>query len=269
VRDLWDFELRVFSQWGEDGILTYLCDQLEIAKPRILEFGAGDFTECNSRFLAESRNASVYAVDARPEILSALHNVELRWRNSVWMIRDYVTPVTAPSLFQDAENRMGQVDILSIDLDGNDYWVLKSLELNSVKIAVAEYNPVFGHKRPVTIPRSDSFKREEAHYSFLYYGASLPAMILLFENQGFTFVGTNRAGNNAFFLHSSLADRCGIPLPSKSCLERYTDWRVRESRNQVGELDYLSGDDRRVLIGSLPVVDLDTGRLISVNEATA
>ena len=51
-RDLWDAEIKVYSQWGEDGIIDFLCEKLNISKPKVLEVGSGNFSECNSRFLA-------------------------------------------------------------------------------------------------------------------------------------------------------------------------------------------------------------------------
>jgi hypothetical protein len=62
-KDLWDAEVKVYSQWGEDGILDYICEAIGISKPNVIEIGAGNFIECNSRFLAESRNANIIAVD--------------------------------------------------------------------------------------------------------------------------------------------------------------------------------------------------------------
>ena len=82
VKNLWDAEVKVYSQWGEDGILDYICELIELAKPRVLEIGAGNFLECNSRFIAEFRNASVVAVDARADLLNApLHS--LKWKNHI------------------------------------------------------------------------------------------------------------------------------------------------------------------------------------------
>lgn len=76
-KNLWDAEVRVFSQWGEDGILNYLFDIAGIVKPRIIEFGAGNFTECNSRFAAEYRNASIYAVDIRGDLIATSRSLEI------------------------------------------------------------------------------------------------------------------------------------------------------------------------------------------------
>jgi hypothetical protein len=94
---------------------------------------------------------------------------------------------------------MGVVDILSIDINGNDYWVLKELSLEGISIIVVEYNPIFGDIASCTVPRNDIFNRTSEHSSNLYWGASLTAFIELLAIKKFTFVGTNRVGNNAFF----------------------------------------------------------------------
>ena len=70
IQFLHEAEVKIFSQWGEDGIIDYLLHILKISKPRILEIGVGDFTECNSRFAAEFMNASVYMVDIKSQIKS-------------------------------------------------------------------------------------------------------------------------------------------------------------------------------------------------------
>jgi hypothetical protein len=82
-RNLWDAEVQVFSQWGEDGIIDFLCDCMGLAKPRALEFGAGNFLECNTRFLAEHRHASVVAVDARKDLTAAMKALPLYWQTTI------------------------------------------------------------------------------------------------------------------------------------------------------------------------------------------
>jgi hypothetical protein len=94
-RYLWDAEVRVFSQWGEDGILDYLFDITDISKPRILEFGAGNFTECNSRFAAEFRNASAYLVDMRDDLVENAKQLDVYWRNAIFPNQDFITPKSA------------------------------------------------------------------------------------------------------------------------------------------------------------------------------
>ena len=197
VKNLWDAEVKVYSQWGEDGILDYICEIVELAKPRVLEIGAGNFLECNSRFIAEFRNASVVAVDARADLLNApLHS--LKWKNNIELVNEWITPDNINSIIELAERNMNSVDIFSLDLDGNDYWILESANLSQFKIVVVEYNALFGPSYEVTVPRNDKFERYKEHVSGLYYGASLKAFVELLKLKGFTFIGTNRSCVNAF-----------------------------------------------------------------------
>lgn len=261
---LWDAEVQVYSQWGEDGILDFLCDCLGLAKPRVLELGAGNFAECNSRFLAEHRNASVVAVDARKDLSEIMRSIPLYWRTSLFPIEDWITPESAPLLLSKAKSLMSEVDIISLDIDGNDYWVAESLDMAGVQLFVVEYNALLGHEQPVTVPRDDRFDRATAHSTWLYFGVSLRAWVYLFEQRGFTFIGTNRAGCNAFFCESEQARKIPLSKPSTIDLAPYVDWRVRESRDPEGNLSYLAGPDRVDAIGSLPLVNVVTGEMTSV-----
>jgi len=254
--NLWDMEFKVYSQWGEDGILSYLCDELEISKPRMIEFGAGNFTECNSRFLAEYRNASVVLVDARQDLLHSVSNTDLNWRTSIHGISDWITPNNINQLARHSKELIGDIDVVSLDLDGNDYWVAEALNFEGTRIVVIEYNPIFGGARSVTVPRDDMFDRTAAHFSNLYYGASLMAFIRLFGRKGFDFVGTNRVGNNAFFVAKKYTNQINLVIPDVSDLTAYVDWRVRESRNEKGELTLLSKVEGARLISHLPLVEV-------------
>lgn len=265
-RHLWDAEVKVFSQWGEDGILDLILDRLDIARPSCVEFGAGNFHECNTRFLAEYRAAQVLAVDGRPDLDASVRRLPIAWRTTVLTRQTWITPESAPGLLQEARTAFGGVDVLSLDIDGNDYWVAESLDLTGVSVVVVEYNPLLGHSRSVSIPRDDEFARTDAHYSNLYYGASIRSFTDLMVGRGFAFLGSNRAGNNAFFVPVESATTIGVVLPDAADLSAYTDWRVRESRDRDGRLTYLTGDARIREIGHLPVVDVHTGDRLTVRD---
>ena len=265
-KHLWDSEVKVFSQWGEDGILDYLFDISGITKPKIIEFGAGNFDECNSRFAAEHRNASVYAIDMRTDLKNNISQLDLSWKNEIFAVEDFITPESAKKHFNEAIGLFGKINLLSIDIDGNDYWILDALDLSKVDILVCEYNPIYGPKAAVTIPRKDDFDRSKAHYSWLYYGMSLMAAINVMERNGLIFVGSNRVGNNAFFVNSLIAKNINFDLPKKEALEIYTDWRIRESRNQSGTLSYLFGKERFSAISECKVLNLETNSILSVSD---
>ena len=261
-KELWDAEVKVYSQWGEDGILDYICEAIGISKPNVIEIGSGNFIECNSRFLAESRNANIIAVDGRNDLIDTVNTSSVFWKSFIIPLVDWVTPSKINSIIQLGENRFGKIDIFSIDLDGNDYWILKEANLNQIDIVVLEYNPLFGAIKEVTVPRDDEFNRYKKHFSGLYYGASLKAYINLLNNKNFSFIGTNRVGSNAFFIKSNLLDNFKISTPSN--LEKYVDWRIRESRDISGRLSYLSGKDRLEIIKELPLIELTTQSEVNV-----
>lgn len=262
--NLWDAEVRVFSQWGEDGILDFICQTLELSKPNAVEFGVGSFIECNTRYLAENRGASVFAVDALPDHVNEIEKISLSWKTHIFAHRELITPVNAQNILNEAKQKLGKLEIFSLDLDGNDYWILESLDLTEFKVIVVEYNGIFGAKYEVSVPRDDFFDRQNTHSSSLYYGASLPAYVYLLANRGFTFIGSNRVGTNAFFVKKNLVNLFTIRIPGD--LEEYTDYRVRESRDAQGRLNKLSGKERLNQIKNLNVVNVRNSEVKSINE---
>ena len=78
--NLWDAEVKVFSQWGEDGILDFICEKIGLTKPRVLEIGAGNFTECNSRFLVENNN--IYITSSMGLVVFDRKNITFYKNNS-------------------------------------------------------------------------------------------------------------------------------------------------------------------------------------------
>lgn len=264
IKQLWDAEVKVFSQWGEDGILDFLFEELGMHKPKILELGAGCFAECNSKFAAHARNASVYAVDARSDLGDGVKNSGLIWRNTIGFESIEIHESNILGIENRAKVLMSGLDTISLDLDGNDYWIAKNLDLIDVKIVCVEFNPIFGLKDVTVINSTES--RWERHYSGLLFGASLSAWIALFSAKEFTFVGTNRAGNNAFFVANKEVERLSFELPIGSNIEKFLDWRCRESRDTKGELTYLDLSNSKALIEDCLVFDLKSGQVSTLRE---
>jgi len=263
---LWDYEVKVFSQWGEDGIIAFLLHSIGIVKPNILEIGAGDFTECNSRFMVEGFHANAYLVDGREDLVTSVSKSGLLWKSSLFAETIFVTRQNASEIWERACNSLGSIDLVSLDLDGNDYWILKELSLSSASVVVCEYNPLLGSKHELTIPYSESFDRTSAHYSNLYYGMSLRAAVRIMNQKGFIFVGSNLVGNNAFFVKSELIGKINIPFPDNNNLSIYCNWKIRESRDEFGELSHLSPSDGLKLIKDCPVVDLSNDVLLTIGD---
>lgn len=253
-------EFKVYSQFGDDGIIQYLITHLP-AVPCFVEFGVEDYTEANTRFLLIHNQWRGLILDGRPDLdavvaaqgLPMLYDLEVR--------SAFITAENINDLIQGA-GISGEIGLLSVDIDGNDYWVWKAITCIQPQIVVVEYNAVFGSKRSVTIPYEPSFTRQQAHHSWLYFGASLRALCHLGEEKGYAFVGCNGAGNNAFFVRKDLA----ASFLSLSPETGFQDSRFRESRDEQGRMNRLSGLARLEAIADLPVVDLESGQTIALRD---
>jgi hypothetical protein len=262
-----DADVKVYSQWGEDGILDYLCECLGIERPKIIEVGAGNFTECNSRFLVEFRNASATLVDADANLEKNVKESDLYWKTHLYSITDWISPSNINSIIKRATQQMGGLDIFSLDLDGNDYWILKEANLGDTKVVVVEYNSIFGSEIAVSVPEDERFDRTEKHYSWLYYGANLKAYVDLLESKGLVFVGTNRVRSNAFFVRKDLINRVSIEIPTS--LSNFTENKIRESRDEFGRMNHLELTRGYELIKDQLVIDLEQQREVRLGSLGA
>ena len=255
--NLKDYEFKVFSQWGEDGILQCLTSALEIPEKTFIEFGVEDFFESNCRFLMMKDNWCGFVMDGSAANIARLRNSCFYWKYELSAVDAFITRENINELL--AKSGFGpDLGILSIDIDGNDYFVLEAIEAFSPRILICEYNAVFGSSRQITIPYDAGFVRTEMHHSNLYYGASLGAIVSLANKKGYSLVGTNTAGNNAFFVRNDLM--CS-QFPALTAEDGFTQSRFRESRAADGNLTYVSGDARLKLIQGLPVVNVETGAI--------
>ena len=258
--DLKGYEFKIFSQWGEDGIIQRLIESIEIKNKTFIEFGVSDFYESNCRYLMMNNNWSGFVIDGSPVNIGRLRSSYFYWKYqleavSAFITRDNINQILGRSGF-DAD-----FGILSIDIDGIDYWVLEAIERYTARILILEYNAVFVGQRQISVPYDPDFCREKKHFSNLYFGASLPALTALAKKKGYVLVGTNSAGINAFYVRADLLNERLAVLAAEAA---YTSSTARESRDPQGKLSLLSGDDRLGLIRGLPVVNAETGALESL-----
>lgn len=261
IGTLADVEFRVFSQWGEDGIIEWLVNHVAVPSTTFVEFGVETFREANCRFLLLNRNWRGLVLDGNGESMAVLRRETLYWRHHLTAAAAFVTAENINELLV-ANGAAGPVGLLSVDIDGNDYWVWKAITAIDPAIVVCEYNPVLGDRAPVTVPYDPGFTRFRGHYSGLYFGASIAALRHLAQQRGYAFLGTNSNGINAFFVRADLA---GPALALIGEARAYPS-RHRDSRNAQGELDFTAGRRRFDLIKHLPVVDVRTGATVTLGD---
>lgn len=253
IEKLSDAEFQVFSQWGEDGILQYLIHHLDISRNVFVEFGVENYTESNTRFLLINNNWSGLVIDGSKENIDFIKNNHIYWRYNLKAECSFITAENINDLIR-RNGLSGKIGILSVDIDGVDYWVWKSIYVVEPDIVICEYNYRLGKEAALTVPYDANFVRNDKHFSNVYYGASIKAMVLLANEKGYALVGGNSSGNNLFFVKKELLND---KIKECSIDEAYVEGRFRESRDETGKLNYLSADEEKNLLHKLPFVCVD------------
>ena len=253
-----DFEFKIFSQYGDDGIIQFLVKNLNIKNKTFIEFGVEDFSESNSRFLMMHNNWSGFVMDCSSENMNKLKTYPWYWKFDIkhqnsFIDADNINPILA-------ETGLENIGLLHIDLDGNDYHILKILDFSKLKpaILIVEYNSVFGNERAISVPYDKDFIRTKAHYSNLFFGASLPALNQAAIEKGYVLIGCTLSGNNAYFVRKDLLND---KIKEKSFKEAFIESKFRESRDKNYHLSYLAGADRLNAIKGLVVFNVETKQL--------
>lgn len=263
VKHLNELDFKVFSQSGEDGIIDYLLYSLDIKIPKFVEIGIGDYQEANTRFLFERTNAKGLVIDCLNQLHEKVSKNLTLWKGDLKIIEKFVNAENINHVLK--ENQFNnQIDLLSLDVDGIDYWILNSLPSNLSKIVVVEYNATFGGDLEITVPNISTFNRTNYHYSNLCFGASLKAIIKLMKNKDYVFLGTNLSKINAFFVSKNELSKINLNLPSENDLSEHVNSNIRESRTADGKLSYLSGNDKIKEIENCEVIDLSKKNLTSI-----
>ena len=254
-------EFRVYSQWGEDGIIQYLVNQLSIPNKVFVEFGVENYLESNTRFLLINNNWSGLVIDGSQKHIDYIKSDSIYWSHNVKAECEFITIDNINDIFL-KNGIKDDIGLLSVDIDGNDYWVWESINCIQPRIVVAEYNSLFGPHAKVSTPYTPSFYRGDAHYSKVYYGASIAALTNLASQKGYSLVGSNIAGNNIFFVRDDLLGSLKVMTPA----EAYRRAQFREFHDEQGALTYYDFDARIKALGDMEVQDVETKKLIRISE---
>jgi hypothetical protein len=260
IRNLAEVEFKVFSQFGDDGIIQYLVNHLDMPET-FIEFGVENYSESNTRYLLLNNNWRGMVLDGDKGHIEYIRKDPLYWRHDLTAVEAFVTKDNINGLFTE-HGFTGEIGILSIDIDGNDYWIWDTIHTVNPVIVIVEYNSVFGGSHSVSIPYAEDFYRTRAHYSNLYWGCSLSALEYLAQKKGYVLAGCNSAGNNAYFIRKDRS--AGMPAPSVS--EAYVVSKFRESRDSEGNLTFLAGGDRLKAISECEVIDVKTNSKIKIKD---
>lgn len=256
-----DYEFQVYSQWGEDGLIQHLIHQVPIERPIFVEFGVEKYTESNTRFLLTNNNWSGLVIDGSELHIEYIKNDPIYWKHNLKAEHSFIDRNNINSLIK-KNGISGDIGLLSVDIDGNDYWIWNSIDVVNSRIVVCEYNSLWGDKLSVSTPYDSAFGRTNAHYSNLYFGASITALTKLANFKGYSLIGSNIAGNNLFFVRNDLLGNMTVLTPKDAWVQS----QFRESRNESGQLTFLSFTERLNLLVDMPLVNLDDGKQYNIRD---
>ena len=209
---------RAFSQFDEDGILLYIFSIIGTTNRQAVEIGAdcgGDFfefPESNITNLLVNHDWHGLIIDASAKNIKKLTRFFRNCRNTT-----YQPPVLQQALITrqninqtiKKSGLIGEIDLFSLDVDSNDYWLFQALNIIQPRVLVLEFNQFWKSQDVVTIP----YQEDAAIFTKLctanpdYFGASLPAMVKLAKQKGYRLVALNNFGHNAFFVKANLGKK--------------------------------------------------------------
>ena len=254
IENINDNELKIFSQFGEDGIIDFLVKKLDLKIKTFIEFGVEDYEESNTKFLLEARNWKGLVIDSSKKFINIIKEKDFYWRNNLIAINAFITVENINDLIKKNFHHE-EVGLMSVDIDGNDYWVWKSIEICNPAIVVIEYNARFGARKSVTIPYKKKFDRITEHYSSIYFGASLTALYKLGKKKGYSLVGTNSNGNNSFFVRNDLLKNNNNikTFKPEQCFHINSFNELRDEKGNILDRDHIKEEK---ILEKLPLIEV-------------
>lgn len=198
-----NYQDKIHSQSGEDGILTKLFEVLEIEKGWFCEFGAGDGNNISNTRIFRERGWSGVLIEGDDSRFHTMKNSkEISENKKIHLIHEYISCENGEKI-DDLLSRTPiphDFDLISIDVDGNDLWIWKSMEKYRPKVVIIEYNSHFSVTESVTV----EYDRNHRFSGDNYYGANAGALIKLGKEKSYDLVAFTN-GLNLVFVDSPLS----------------------------------------------------------------
>ncbi|RZK39378.1 MAG: hypothetical protein EOO90_19020 [Pedobacter sp.] len=209
--DKYSFEnvgFRKYSQNSEDGILLFIFSVIGTTNKNVVEICASDGIQCNAANLIINHGWHGLLFDGDKENVKKGNDFYKTHPDTFTLppkiIHAWITKDNINKLLKE-NNASGEIDLLSLDMDGVDYWIWKSITMINPRVVVAEVQCIFGKEYSVTVPYADDFKTEFVNGFGVYSGASILAFIKLAKKKGYRLVGFEKYGFNAFFIRDDVS----------------------------------------------------------------
>ena len=256
------YEARGYSQNGEDGVLLHLLAEVGVVGHRIVEIGCGCGAECNSALLSCCFGWNALLFDRNgAQVEKAVQFFQSKGaEDRVRLIHQEVQPDALDQLLE-TEGFSDELDVLSIDVDGFDFWLWKHLDTVRPRIVVIEVNGSYGPEVSGTVPWSPGDPHHDPyqhHARGWHHGASLRALEALGRSKGYRLVAVESTGTNAFFVREDVVT---ASLPEVDPRQVWHPHQVRSRRH--------SPDSQARSLAGLPFVEVDDCGEVNMEQQLA
>ena len=252
IINLDDQAFSIYSQFNEDGIIQFLIKNLDIKNKEFIEIGVENFEEANTRFLLQNNCWKGLIIDSSKENINFIKNQNYYWRYALSAEAAFVTKENINKIIKKYEFKE-DIGLLSIDIDGNDYWIWEEISIIKPDILVIEYNSLFGIEKNLTLKYEENFMRPAKGIYKCLYGASLKALKTLSNKKGYSLVAVNSNGNNAFFVKNKILNDKVYERDLSECFKENT---FKEKINSKGEISNLDKNEVKKLLSSEKIIEI-------------
>ena len=242
----------IYSQFNEDGIIQFLINNLDIKNKEFIEIGVENFEEANTRFLLQNNCWRGLIIDSSKANINFIKKQNYYWRYELEAEDAFVTKENVNKIIKKYDFKQN-IGLLSIDIDGNDYWVWDAISSINPDVLIIEYNSLFGSEKSLTLKYDQNFVRPNRGIYRCLYGASLKALTNLSETKGYSLIAVNSNGNNAFYVRNELLNEKIYKRNVSKCFKKNT---FKEYIDTNGEIKNLNSDDLNKLLISEKVVEI-------------
>ncbi len=232
---------RIFSQYEEDGKLLFIFAVIGIKNELFIEIGSDDGINSNCANLALNFGWHGLFIDGNKESIKRGKRFYSKYPHPLTYPPKFVCEkVTRENINQIIQNAgfEGEIDLLSIDIDGNDYWIWDVIDIVKPNVVIIETHNEFGFHN-IVVPYDPDYQFPGKHP--VYHGASPVAMTKLANKKGYRLVGANKLGFNFIFIKKELANDLIPEVMVESVLTHPSVKECFRLFEEIKDWDYIEG----------------------------
>lgn len=225
------YEFKKTSQNNEDGIIEYIFNKIQLKKINFIEIGF-DYYENNSINFLHKVNKGLFIDGSNEKVLKLKSILKIFYPfKNIKVLLKFIHRDNLNEIINNYFSQKEEIDFLSIDVDGNDYYLFENLSIKP-KIICIEYNFWYGSNIKCSVPYDKNFIWK---HGSLYSGASLDALSSLAKNKGYHLIALDSNCVNAFFIRSDLRHKFEIidNVTSFKSPKKYSNYELKKNREHL------------------------------------